>query len=139
MPRVYNKGLYLINHNSYLIILTLGYYPTKHYLMEVSWVSEHRVGKALGPRKFKPSLFYHTAIPGCIATGAYGCWSFFICILCGMRARVDFSNFLELIRYSRIMLADSCVGLGVGGVMYSYTLHKCVCRYGTQVALNNRA
>jgi len=36
LPTVYNKGLYLINHKSYLIILTLEYYPTKNYLMEVS-------------------------------------------------------------------------------------------------------
>lgn len=39
LPTVYNKGLYLINHKSYLIILTLEFYPTgkkNPYLMEVS-------------------------------------------------------------------------------------------------------
>lgn len=46
LPAAYNKGLYLINHKSYLIILTLECYPTKHYLMEVN-------GDALGDQNIR--------------------------------------------------------------------------------------
>lgn len=56
---LYNKGLYLINHKSYLIILTLEYYPTKHYLMEVSWdaleYQNIRSAKQEGPENSSPA------------------------------------------------------------------------------------
>lgn len=67
--------------------------------------------QALGPRKFKPRLLYHTARASCMVSSAYGFWSYFICIQWRTRARIDFSNFSKLMRYSRIMLAVVCIGL----------------------------
>lgn len=67
--------------------------------------------QALGPRKFKPRLLYHTARASCMLSSAYGFWSYFICIQWRTRARIDFSNFSRWMRYSRIMLAVVCVGL----------------------------
>jgi hypothetical protein len=66
-----------------------------------------------------------------------------------MRARIDFSDFSKLIRYSRTMLAALCVGLVGGGdnvflrctqihvqIWYpNNTVHRYMCRYGTQITL----
>jgi len=84
LPTVYNKGLYLINHKSYLIILTLEYYPTKNYLMEVSWeaLEYHNIKKAEreGTENSSTAYFCHNAIAGCMATSGCGFWSYFILI-----------------------------------------------------------
>lgn len=87
LPTVYNKGLYLINHKSYLIILTLEFYPQekkKPYLMEVSWeaLEYHNIKTAEreGMENSSTAYFCHNAIAGCMATSGNGFWSYFILI-----------------------------------------------------------
>lgn len=104
--------------------------------MEVSWDAESiktSSWQALGPRKFKPRLLYHTARASCMVSSAYGFWRYFICIQWGTRARIDFSNFSKLMIYSRIMSAVICVGLVGRESNVSYTVCRNLCRSGTQI------
>lgn len=86
LPTVYNKGLYLINHKSYLIILTLEYYPTKHYLMEVSWDAQSiktSGQQSKRAQKIQAQLIGHNTIAACLATSGCGFRSYFIHIQWG--------------------------------------------------------